>query len=384
MNRSSRSIPRFIVGALLSVSFVVAVRAQAGELPCGPVDPGAISVDGLLGDWRDVPGVDVGGTDANLSASLRCNVEGSTLYLVVDVRDQAFIRRAAAGPGDDHLELSFEGKRLQLWPGDNAKAKLKAIWAGGAPRGVKQATALQEHGWALELSVPLGSIPHIHKGSPSVKLTATIFDSDTFSDKPERQVRFDGIIAFASAAGAVDAFLADRGLKAGDIWKEQPLHFGKEAAARLYAAGKFLASVSDGYVYLELPVKDRTDVRDLRVVDLAGDGRDTVFVRYLERGTTAGQSREILAGYRFNREEVRRVFAIEVQKTDGARKLDTKVAFPRRGKATDLLVEALPAVGVPDAASWREAAAEDVIPILLPWAEKRALYQFRGDEYVKK
>ena len=383
----NRFIPTMVLAVLLSHASVAAASVETGELACGPVDPGAISVDGLLGDWKGVAGLDLGGNDANLSASLRCNIEGSTLYLVVDVRDQVFIRRPEAGPGDDHLELTLEGKRLQLWPGDNAKAKLKAVWAGGPPRGVKLATALQEHGWALELSVPLGSLPHLHKGSPSLKLLASVYDSDTHGPKPERQVHFDGLIAFAGAVGGLDAFLDDRKLAKSDVWKELPLRFGKEAAARLYAAGRFLAAVSDGYVYLELPIKERADVRDLRVVDLAGDGRDTVFVRYLERGAPGADgptSREILAGYRFNREEVRRVFAVEVGKISGPRKLDTKVSFPRRGKATDLLLEAVPAVGVPDATAWKESPADDVIPILLPWVEKRALYQFRGEEYIKK
>jgi hypothetical protein len=56
----------------------------------------------------------------------------------------------------------------------------------------------------------------------------------------------------------------------------------------------------------------------------------------------------------------------------------------RRGKATDILIEAGSAVGF-DAASYKEAPAEDVIPVLLPWGDDRkARYQFRGDEYSRQ
>jgi hypothetical protein len=78
---------------------------------------------------------------------------------------------------------------------------------------------------------------------------------------------------------------------------------------------------------------------------------------------------------------VTRVFACELAKSAGAARVEDKVSWVRRGKATDLVVEAGAAVGfTPD--SYHEAPAEDMVPILLPWGDtRRARYQFVGDEY---
>jgi hypothetical protein len=56
----------------------------------------------------------------------------------------------------------------------------------------------------------------------------------------------------------------------------------------------------------------------------------------------------------------------------------------RHGRATDLVIEAQPAKGL-DATKYQEAAADDVVPILLPWStEKKATFSFSGDSYSKR
>jgi hypothetical protein len=75
------------------------------------------------------------------------------------------------------------------------------------------------------------------------------------------------------------------------------------------------------------------------------------------------------------------VFAAEVAKSAGASHLDDKVSFARHGRATDIVIEAGSAVGFSQA-SYHESPAEDMVPILLPWGDdKKARYQFSGDEY---
>jgi hypothetical protein len=103
-------------------------------------------------------------------------------------------------------------------------------------------------------------------------------------------------------------------------------------------------------------------------------------LRYIERGGSG--AREVLAIFRASgEEEIRRVFAAEVGKRQGPKELATRVSFVRRKRATDLVLEALPAVGFA-ADSYHEAEASDMIPILLPWADdRRAVYQFVGEEY---
>ena len=135
-------------------------------------------------------------------------------------------------------------------------------------------------------------------------------------------------------------------------------------------------------MFIELPVKQRADVKDARVVDLAGDGRQAVVIRYVERG--GGGSRDVLAAWRVvGDSEIRRVFAAEVAKATPSGHIDDKVGFVKRGRATDIVVDAGAANGV-TAATWREAPADDMVPLMLPWADDRhARYQFLGDEYKR-
>ncbi len=97
-----------------------AFTARATELTCGPVDPGVIVLDGLLDDWTEVPGVDAGGHDANLSFTVKCNLSPRSLFLLVDVRDDYFARTRQNRPGEDHVELTFAGRKLVVYPGDAA------------------------------------------------------------------------------------------------------------------------------------------------------------------------------------------------------------------------------------------------------------------------
>ncbi|MGZ3427198.1 MAG: hypothetical protein ACXVCV_11150, partial [Polyangia bacterium] len=73
----------------------------------------------------------------------------------------------------------------------------------------------------------------------------------------------------------------------------------------------------------------------------------------------------------------------EVGKQTAAGRVDDKVSFVKRGRATDIVVDAGAAGGL-SAATWRETPADDMIPVMLPWADDRhARYQFSGDEYKR-
>jgi hypothetical protein len=212
---------------------------------------------------------------------------------------------------------------------------------------------------------------------------AGVADSDSkTTHKTERTVDSEGRIAFAEGDDALDGFLKDRGLRRSDIWFDKGISLERKQGGRAVLAGKYLAFVTDGYVFLELPIKQRSDVKDARVVDLGGDGRGAVVIRYVERG--GGGARDVLAAYRMVGDgEIRRVFAAEVAKQTPQGHIDDKVGFVKRGRATDIVIDAGPAQGL-TAATWNESPATDMIPILLPWGEDRhARYQFVGDEYKR-
>jgi hypothetical protein len=356
----------------------VATAAVATELPCGPVDPGVINLDGLTDDWADVQGVRAG--DAALSFTVKCNLGPRSIYLLVDVRDDYFARTRQTRPGEDHVELGFGGKKLLVYPGDAAQIHDHVSWGKKPARAVRSFGALQPRGWAVELELPLGELG-VRPGTPRIPFSARVADCDSkVRLKTDRYAEISGALAFAEAESALDAFLRQQRLSRNAIFFDKMMSTGSGQSARVLLAGRYLVIVSDGYVYQELPFHDRNDLREARLVDLAGDGRDALVLRYRERADSG--SRELIAAYRpEGADKVVRIFAHEVAKFAGASKLENKVSFVRRGHATDLVVEAGPASGFTQA-SWREAPSRDAIPILLPWADDRkARYQFSGDEY---
>jgi hypothetical protein len=366
----------FLTAAVLAAGVGTGV-ASAADVPCGPAEKDAITLDGLTDDWGDVPGVDAA-ADGDASFTLKCNtVDERTLALLIDVHDGYFVRTPRAAPGEDHLELTLGGKKLVIFPGDSAKLKDKVT----PPAGVRLVSALQPKGFAVEMMVPLSSVPGWKKGLPSLPLSLKFLDCDSKSAlKTEHQPQLDGQIVFAESDASLDAFLQDRGLTRAQVYWDKPVALGKKSGARAVLAGRYLAVLSDGFVFLELPFADRKDLHDIKLVDLAGDGREAVILRYAERGGPG--AREVLAVYRAaGDEQVARVFACEVGKSSGANRLDSKVSFVKRGRATDIVVEAGAATGFSQA-NYHESPAQDMLPILLPWGEeRRARYQFSGDEY---
>jgi hypothetical protein len=363
----------------VALLFLTGATARAADLPCGPAEKDTVQLDGLLDDWKDVEGIDAGGRDPNLSFTLKCNVDPTALWLVIEVRDNYFVRTAAGKPGEDHISLKLGAQKMTLFPGDQAAIKDKLV----APiKGMRIAAALQPKGWAVEVGVPLKSIPGWKPGMPNLPFSVEVHDSDSKSAlKIERSVDSTGQILFAEGESSLDAFLKESKLKRGDIFFDRPITLGRSAGARLIMAGKYMAAISDGYVYMELPFRDRKDLKEARVIDLAGDRRGALVLQFTERSSSG--ARDVIAVYRFT-ERVTRVFAAETGKSQGNSRIVSKVSYAKRGAATDILIEAGSATGFTKE-NYQESPAEDMIPVLLPWGDdKKARYQFRGDEYLRQ
>jgi hypothetical protein len=372
--------PLLGAGAALLVSMVR--PARGGELSCPPSELGTTTLDGLTDDWSDVDGVEVGSGDNDRSLRVKCTVEGDKMFLLFDVRDDYLVRTKSTRSGEDHLELALGGARVRLYPGDAAQLRTE-ILPPAAARGWRAASALQAHGWAVELAVPLERIPGFRPGAPQVPFKVTFADCDSKAAlKTEATIAFTGPIAFVAGTTALDSFLSGVKLTRSDIYWDQPVALAHKSGGRMVMAGRYLAAITDAYTYIELPFAGRKDLKDARLVDLAGDGRQALAVRYVERDDTS--QREVLAVFRaVGDEEIRRVFAAEVGKRVGAQTLTTRVSFVRRKRATDLVLEPEPPVGFTQA-NYHESEATDMIPILLPWGDdRRAVYQFSGDEYLR-
>ena len=364
---------------LLGLS-MLACGAHAAELPCGRVEGDVVHVDGLLDDWEGEPGLDVGGRDLDLSFTVRCNHDDRALYLAVDVRDDYFVRARGRAPAEDRVEIALGGDRLVIFPADlGARIPRRASWASGARlRGVEIAEARQPRGWAVELRVALASVAGWRPGAASVKVGVSVFDCDAKArPRIEGRLATDGTIEFAGAKDALEALLRDRKLGPADVVFDRPARFAS-GPARVVVAGSYLAVLSDEYVWISLPLRAREDLIEVRLIDLAGDGRDQIVVRYREAG--GGGTREVLAVYQVGGEGLRRTLGVETAKGRGGSRAATKVAYVRRGRATDIVVEAGVVVGW-TRETYRETTERELVPIPLAWREKRARFRFNGETY---
>jgi hypothetical protein len=358
--------------SLLVLLSAVPAAAFAVEVPCSPAEAGTIVLDGLSDDWREVPALQ--GSDPGVS--LRCNTEGKTLYLAIEVADERVVRTKQAKSGEDHVTLTVGRQRYTLFPAAGAE-KAKAVPA------TKVASSSNDKGFVIELAFPFGKFAGLGRGLERLPVSLRFDDCDAAASlKTERTVTVAGELAFTAGESTLDSFLNDRGLTRSHVrWRKPIKVAGKRS--ELILAGKLVAVVGDGYGFVELPVADGGDVRNPRLVDLAGDGRPTVVLEYTERG--GGGERVVLAAFRPEGNGVRRVFAAEIGKrTSEGGRLSSKVDLKRHGKATDIVLSAQPAQGL-TADTYKEAPASDLVPILLPWAApKKAVYTFSGDGYTQK
>ncbi len=349
---------------------MVTARAQAGNLLCPPADEGTITLDGLGDDWTDAPAMESG--DDNAGIKLRCDTQGKQLILEIEGRDQRVIRTKQARPGEDHIDLKLDNRSYRVFPAASGlPAKI-------VPGGAHVVGTSNDKGFIIEVAWPLSAVKH----GDRVQFSATFQDCDSAALlKTERSVYLTGQLAFSAGDSALDAFLGDKGLTRANVrWQKSVRAGGK--SVQLVLAGKLIGAIGDGYGYIELPVSDGKDVAKPQLVDLAGDGRQVLLLEYVERGD--GGERTVLAAYRASGNQLTKLFAAEIGKRTPDGSLTSKYSLHRRGRATDLVLEAMPANGL-DATKYQEAAADDVVPILLPWStEKKATFSFSGDSYTKR
>jgi hypothetical protein len=378
---------------LLAAGTAVAAPSQ---VPCGRAEKGTILVDGLLSDWDGVRAVTFDEArlargqwsgPADASFSLRCNFDESALYLAIDVRDDTLVRTPAAGRGEDRIELRIGRHRFTIHPGDQKTIQTRIA---GGPRGLRVGDGLQQGGWAMEVAVPRAALPGMRLGAPSIAAEVVFIDSDVRGGSDKTRFGSGPIqLSFEGQSALYTNFLNDRGLTPKDVRCDRTVDVGGDTKVeRVLVADRFLAvlggSLGDNYYFTSIPAARGQDVLGCDFLDLTGDRKAEIILRYLERG--GGGSREIYAVYLFEEEKLRRIFAQEVKKELGGRRLTSRVSTrpARRGRGREIEVTPGEAVGF-TAESYREERAQDVEPILLPWsARKRVVYRWTGDVFASE
>ena len=361
-----------LCSCLLALAIFAPLGARAADLPCPPVESGNIALDGLADDWRDAQGVS--GGDSEAGVLLRCDTEGKMLYIEVEATDRRVVRTSAAHAGEDHLELRIGKKKFVIFPAvGNIRGKVTPS--------ARLASSSSDVGFVVELSLPLASLGL--GGRPDrIPYSLKFADCDSAAAlRTEHTALIEGELAFTAGPSTLDAFLAERNLSRSLVrWTRSGKDHGHPTDFVL--AGKYVAALTDRYTFVELPVSDGTDVQDPQLVDLAGDGRPCVVLRYTERGGDG--SRDILAAYRMSGTQLQRIFAAEVGKHTPGGTLVTRVTVKPRGHGSDLVLEAQPPQRL-TSATYSEAPVTDVEPILLPWTdEKRVVYGFSATGYQRR
>jgi len=404
----------------LAGSAATARAVEPTSWTCGLVEENTIHIDGLTSDWEGVsPNVlrveAAAGTAARtLGVKLRCNYDKQDVYLLIDVEDDVVLRSSAAPASEDHIELLFgvpakKGgdltvERLLIYPGASQQKQKRVVrWQakkppkvveGEGPAGRKKKAggatfeiydAMQSRGYAVELRMPKKLLPGYHEGAP-LRLSVRVVDSDMPSGQlaasaelsPSEPPEALAVLELEEGQSSLGDLLGELKLPASEVFFDKTTDIG-DGMGRVVMAGKYLAFCGKNYAYQEM-APARTDIKSVQLVDL-GDKRHAVALRTVERGS--GGSRELLRVYALSSGRFQTLFAAEVTKEQGGRRLSTQVSFERRGAATAITLLPQPAVGFSEA-TYNETPAEDVIPILLPWQDKRTRYVYRDGRYAKE
>lgn len=150
----------------------LAPEGKAGETYYAPF-PVAITLDGNLDDWKDVPRASLGSGDAAMQFAYAADAEN--IYILADVTDKNIIsgKHEANYWNEDSVEFSFNGtgdfQLIRYVPGvaqltiptvnigntDPAKAILSGV--NGTSVGAKALVVKTDKGYAVEVSAPLKS-----------------------------------------------------------------------------------------------------------------------------------------------------------------------------------------------------------------------------------
>lgn len=404
-------LPLYALMACLVPSAALAQRGPrvtAWSLRLRDVAPGAVTVDGSLGEWRGIPGTSLGtrgrivagggwSGPEDASANFALLDDRANLIVGVHVRDQRFVRTARYGAGEDQLvlTLAFPGGgapvELRLLPGGPGVAA-KVRRSGQDVAGAAAVEMARDGGWSAEFAIPWRSLPEARAGRTGLRAALSLVDCDS-----EARLEVETVLAtarvgrssstvpavrIAAEEGMLNSFRRDRDLVGVTPSFERTADVaGDRAPERIAVVEQYVMAFGPGirggqsYVYRSLPVRAARDVLGLEARDVSGDGKAEIVLRWRE--TNAAGERELWGAFGITSGDVPTVaplLVVETGKRVGDRRLANEVRVVGGGE-----IEQRPgAVTGFDEASYVEAPARDAQPILLPWGPI-ASRRFRWD-----
>jgi hypothetical protein len=364
-----------------------------------------VKLDGVLDEWpaRAPAKLVVKGTPgADLAFAMAIQYDDRRMYLAGEVADDSFVRTARFAEGEDHASLTlafpsggghFATYEVGLFAGKPGEStgEVKFVGARRGPiPGSKIVEASTPKGYTFEAVVPWSAFPEARLVRVGLRGTARYYDTSgsaasrsilstgpgdasspaglpPFLTEPELAI-FDGILtekALSSQPPSIDV-LADI---TGDGMKERIAVWDRylTICGPTYRGGKeyFYKDVGGELVHLEAR-------------DVTGRGKSDLIVRLRIAVDTSTRDEfevwSVLGG-----DEPTTTFGHEIGVAKDGMRVSNAVRFV--GREIEVSVE--PPTGW-DPSSYREPAATDMEPVLLPWGPTRSrTFRFAGTRFVQ-
>lgn len=393
---------------LFSAALLALPLRASAEVPVEIVDRASarLTVDGVIREWGAdfatlgdradvVMGAQAWRGAADASVRFALARDSDALWLAAEITDDRLVRSAQRRAGDDALVLTFsvDGgpvREIALFPGEPGRLASAARWVAGgagAVAGVDVVESAAPQGVTLEARIPWSSLPGVGAGFDRLRLRVAYRDGDgggpvsllatgPGSARAPRDLSLtvNARRAVAPRVDLLEAFRAARGLAGVAALLDRSADLGGDASPErvvvlpgfLFVSGPGVEGGA-GYRFAELAARDASDLSDLAVRDVTGDGKSDVVIR--QRVRAQGLVRELVTVYALDGAGVlRRVFAHEVSRSLGVAALRNTLSWPSPGVVRVALAQSQGWTRE----QWADGAEGDVMSPLTPWGAHRA------------
>ena len=368
-----------------------------------------VLLDGIVKEWpaRTAATTVVKGSADKVKATFGLQYDESKVYVAGEIIDDKLTRTARFGEDEDHASVIVATPSLGVQTGTYSTVEI-GLYAGkpgesaGAVRylsgpskgrdvpGAKIVEAPIDKGYAFEAQLPWSVVAPsgVHLG---LRGTMRYYDSEGGGIKTVIATS-TGDVATPSALAVlpseseqsmIDGFLSPKGLLATtpkvDIIADV---VGDGQKDRITVYDRYLTVLGPGYRGgKEFFFRDfGADLVKLETKDVTGRGKDDLLIR--RRFAPSGNSlstREWFEVWSFLGDEPTTTFAHEISVSMTGKQVTNAI----RASSKEIEITYEPAQGW-DVTTYREATANDVEPVLLPWgAIKSQLYKYDNGKFGK-